>query len=266
MDLSTPRIVGILNVTPDSFFDGGRYNSPSSLLARAEQLLAEGADFLDVGGYSTRPGAPEVGEGLEKKRVTEAIREIKSRFPDALISIDTFRASVAEAAVGEGAVLVNDISGGTLDLRMFETVARLGVPYILMHMRGNPQTMASLTDYSDVVTDVVTFFHERLYALRESGVKDVIIDPGFGFAKTAAQNFKLLAHLEKLSILERPILAGLSRKSMIWKTLATDPEGALNGTTALNMTALMKGASLLRVHDVKEARQVIRLFVSLQQA
>jgi len=258
--------MGILNVTPDSFFDGGRYTSLEAILARAGQMLADGADFLDVGGYSTRPGAEEVPEEEERRRVVEAIRAIRQRFPEALLTVDTFRASVAEAAAGEGAIMVNDISGGGLDPKMFETVARLGVPYILMHMRGTPQTMNTLTEYSDVVTDLITYFHEKLHTLREHNVKDIIVDPGFGFAKTVTQNFQLLAQLGQLSILERPLLVGVSRKTMIWKTLDTTPEGALNGTTALNMAALMQGADILRVHDVREAREVVRLFTALRQS
>jgi dihydropteroate synthase len=266
IDLSTPRIMGILNVTPDSFFDGGQYTTTESTVARADALLAAGADFIDIGGYSTRPGADEVPEAEERRRVVEAVREIRRRYPEALLSVDTFRASVAEAAVAEGAVMINDISGGSLDDAMFDTLARLNVPYVLMHMRGTPATMNTLTSYDDIVTDMITYFHEKLAALREREVKDIIIDPGFGFAKTVSQNFTILANLHKFNILGRPLLAGISRKTMIWKTLQTSPDGALNGTTALNMAALMNGAKILRVHDVAEAREVVRLYIAMQQA
>lgn len=259
--------MGILNVTPDSFFDGGQYTTTESTVARADALLAAGADFIDIGGYSTRPGADEVPEAEERRRVVEAVREIRRRYPEALLSVDTFRASVAEAAVAEGAVMINDISGGSLDDAMFDTLARLNVPYVLMHMRGTPATMNTLTSYDDIVTDMITYFHEKLAALREREVKDIIIDPGFGvFAKTVSQNFTILANLHKFNILGRPLLAGISRKTMIWKTLQTSPDGALNGTTALNMAALMNGAKILRVHDVAEAREVVRLYIAMQQA
>jgi dihydropteroate synthase len=259
IDLSTPRIMGILNVTPDSFFDGGQYTTTESTVARADALLAAGADFIDIGGYSTRPGADEVPEAEERRRVVEAVREIRRRYPEALLSVDTFRASVAE-------VMINDISGGSLDDAMFDTLARLNVPYVLMHMRGTPATMNTLTSYDDIVTDMITYFHEKLAALREREVKDIIIDPGFGFAKTVSQNFTILANLHKFNILGRPLLAGISRKTMVWKTLQTSPDGALNGTTALNMAALMNGAKILRVHDVAEAREVVRLYIAMQQA
>lgn len=258
--------MGILNVTPDSFFDGGQYTTTESTVARADALLAAGADFIDIGGYSTRPGADEVPEAEERRRVVEAVREIRRRYPEALLSVDTFRASVAEAAVAEGAVMINDISGGSLDDAMFDTLARLNVPYVLMHMRGTPATMNTLTSYDDIVTDMITYFHEKLAALREREVTDIIIDPGFGFAKTVSQNFTILANLHKFNILGRPLLAGISRKTMIWKTLQTSPDGALNGTTALNMAALMNGAKILRVHDVAEAREVVRLYIAMQQA
>lgn len=256
--------MGILNVTPDSFFDGGRYLSEAAILEQAEKMLSEGADFLDVGGHSSRPGAADVPADEEGARVVTAISLIKKQFPDSIISVDTFRAQVAEAAVDAGASLINDIGGGNLDNKMFPTVARMKVPYILMHMKGDPRTMASLAQYDNLLKDIIDFFHKKIYELRNLEVKDIIIDPGFGFSKNIDQNFTLLNHLEKLSLTGRPVLVGLSRKSLIWKTLGVQPTDALNGTTALNTVALFKGADILRVHDVREAREVIKLFTSLQ--
>ena len=256
--------MGVLNVTPDSFYDGGQFESEASLLRHAEKMLEDGADFIDVGGYSSRPGAANVREDEERERTLKAISGILHRFPGTIISIDTFRSKVAEAAVDAGASIINDISGGGLDTAMFATVARLKVPYIVMHMRGDPQTMKTLTQYGHLVKELLEYFHQRIFRLGEMEVKDIIVDPGFGFSKTIDQNFSLLHHLEKFSILGKPILVGISRKSMVWKTLGVDPAGALNGTTALNTIALLKGADILRVHDVKEAREVIKLFTSLQ--
>ncbi len=251
--------MGILNVTPDSFYDGGKYNQQTALLKQAEKMLAEGADFMDVGGYSSRPGATDISIEEELSRVIPVINNLKKEFPSAIISVDTFRSRVAQAAVGEGAELVNDISGGQLDLTMVETVASLRVPYIAMHMRGTPQTMNQLTDYDNIIKEELDYFHQQVAQLKSAGVTDIIIDPGFGFAKTTEQNFELLNHLETLSVLEKPILVGLSRKSMIWRTLKTNPESALNGSTVLHTLALLKGASILRAHDVKEAKEVIAL-------
>lgn len=256
--------MGVLNVTPDSFYDGGRYASESALLHQAEKMISEGADFIDVGGYSSRPGADDIPPEEERRRSIQAISAILRNFPDAIISVDTFRSEIAEAAVNAGAAIVNDISGGAMDLKMFETVSRLQVPYVLMHMRGTPRTMNSQAHYGNIVTELVEYFHERIYALRRLDVKDVMIDPGFGFAKNTAQNFTVLQHLEKLSVFETPVLVGLSRKSMIWRTLEVEPTAALNGTTALNAIALLKGANILRVHDVKAAREVVKLFSSLR--
>lgn len=255
--------MGVLNVTPDSFYDGGRYTSEPTVLQQVGKMLEEGADFIDVGGYSSRPGADDISPAEEHMRSIGAITAIVKHFPEATVSIDTFRSEIAAAAVDAGAAIVNDISGGQLDPAMFETVAKLRVPYILMHMRGNPKTMNTLTDYADIVSEIIDYFHERVYTLRELGVRDVVIDPGFGFSKTVSQNFLLLRHFEKLSILGKPVLAGLSRKSMIWRTLKVEPTAALNGTTALNAIALLKGAAILRVHDVKEAREVIKLVSSV---
>lgn len=253
--------MGILNITPDSFYAGSRHTTETAILIQAEKMLQDGADILDIGGYSTRPGAEEIPESEELNRSVKAIQLILKTFPEALISIDTFRSSVAAAAVDAGACLVNDISGGELDAAMFDTVARLNVPYILMHMRGTPATMAQLTDYDNLVKDVYDYFHRKIYQLHQRGIKDIIIDPGFGFAKTREQNAELLNELEGFTIFGKPVLVGLSRKSMIWKTLNTNPEGALNGTTCLNTIALMKGARLLRVHDVKEAKEVVELYL-----
>lgn len=259
VDLRVPKIMGILNITPDSFYDGSRFTTETQILDGAEKMLQEGATILDVGGYSSRPGAEDISADEERKRVTGAISAILRRFPEALLSIDTFRSDVAAAAVHEGAVMVNDISGGSLDDAMLKTVAALNVPYILMHLRGTPQTMTQHTQYENLIKDITDYFHQRTAQLQALGIRDIIIDPGFGFAKTPSQNFELLNHLDYFGILGKPVLAGLSRKSMIWRTLSLKPEEALNGTTALNTVALLKGASILRVHDVKEAQQVIQL-------
>lgn len=259
INLNPPKVMGILNVTPDSFYDGGRYNQDGTFLKQAEKMIREGVDFIDVGGYSSRPGAVDVPVEEELSRTIPVIRALKKEFPSVLLSIDTFRSQVADAAVNEGAGIVNDISAGDLDPAMYETMARLQVPYIAMHMRGTPQTMNQLTHYENLLKDLIDFFHQKIQRLTTAGVKDVIVDPGFGFAKTPAQNFELLKNLNQLHILERPLLVGLSRKSMIWRTLEISSEDSLNGTSVLNTIALIKGASILRVHDVKEAREVIAL-------
>ncbi len=259
LDLSQPKVMGILNVTPDSFYDGNKFKDDRAILAHVEKMLTEGADFIDVGGYSTRPGAEEISIDEELKRTIPAVKLIAKNFPESLISVDTFRSSVAKEAVDAGAIMVNDISGGALDEKMFSTVASLNVPYVLMHIRGTPQTMTKETNYDNLIKDIIDYFHFKVFQLQNLGVKDIIIDPGFGFAKTAEQNFELLNKLDYFQILGRPILAGLSRKSMIWRTLNSDPEGALNGTTALNSIALMRGASILRVHDVREAKETVLL-------
>lgn len=263
MDLSTPVVMGILNVTPDSFFQGSRLNTESEILAKTEKMLSEGATFIDVGGYSSRPGAEDISVEEERSRALKAIKAIVKEFPQTLISVDTFRSEVAQHAVQEGASVVNDISAGALDPKMFETIAALKIPYIAMHMRGTPQTMKGLTFYDNLVKEVMNYFVEKINRLKALGVNDIIIDPGFGFAKTIAQNFELLAHLDYFKNLDRPILAGLSRKSMIRETLGVTADDALNGTTALNMAALLKGAAILRVHDVKEAMEVIKLNAQL---
>ena len=264
LNLDFHKIMGILNVTSDSFYDGNRYTSEATIVKQVEKMVFEGADIIDVGAYSTRPGADEVSVAEEIKRSVEAIRIIRKKFPNTLISIDTFRSEVVRATVQEGACIVNDISGGELDQKMFSTVAQLKIPYILMHMRGNPKTMTAQTEYSNILKDLMDYFHKKVSQLHQLGIKDIIIDPGFGFAKTAQQGFDLLNHLEHFKILNKPLLVGLSRKSMIWKTLQSKPEDALNGTTSLNTIALLKGASFLRVHDVREAREAIKLVSSLK--
>jgi dihydropteroate synthase len=261
LDLQHPRIMGIINVTDDSFYPGSRYTSDGEILAIAGKMLEEGADILDIGGCSTRPGALDVPEEVEKKRVCRATELILDRYPEAVISVDTYRASVAgEAVINSGAAIINDISGGEMDKGMFPLVIRLNVPYIMMHMQGTPETMQSEPHYVDVVSDILFWFGQRIAQLQQAGVKDIILDPGFGFGKTSKHNFEILARLNEFHIAGLPLLAGLSRKSMIWRTLNITPDDALNGTSALNMTALMKGASILRVHDVKEAKEVITLF------
>ena len=264
IDLSSPKVMGIINVTPDSFYDGGKTFSEKEILKQAEKMLSEGATFLDIGGYSTRPGADEISETEEIKRVAGAIESILKKFPETLISIDTFRSEVAKKAVEAGSAIVNDVSGGILDNEMYKAVAKLKVPYILMHMRGTPKTMTKLTDYKNVTVEVLKDLSEKIALARDEGINDIIADPGFGFAKTREQSFQLLNNLELFKNLEIPILVGLSRKSMIYKTLETSAENALNGTTSLNTIALLKGASILRVHDVKEAVQCVKLFENLK--
>lgn len=265
IDLSQPKVMGIINVTPDSFYAGSRQMDLKSILMQAEKMVSEGATFLDVGGYSSRQGAEDISMEEESQRVLPAIQVIASEFPQALISVDTFRSSIAKQAVDVGACMVNDISGGELDKQMFSTIAELQVPYVLMHMRGTPQTMTQHTDYIDLIKDIMDYFHPKVYQLRLMGVKDCIVDVGFGFSKTVAQNFTLLNALDYFKMLEKPLLVGLSRKSMIWRTLKTDAENALNGTTTLHTIALIKGASILRVHDVKEALETIELVTKLNR-
>ncbi len=257
--------MGIVNVTTDSFYEGSRATDISEVIAKASHMLDEGAAFLDIGGYSTRPGSQEVSEEEELNRVVPAIKAIHERFPEAIISIDTFRSVVAKKAIEAGASMVNDISGGKLDQEMLATVASLQVPYIMMHMRGNPHTMMENTVYESLTHDILYYFSERLAAARSAGINDIIVDPGFGFSKTLEQNFELFNDLESFLDLDTPILVGVSRKSMIYKTLKSSPEEALNGSTALHAVALQKGASILRVHDVKEAIECVTLFENLKQ-
>lgn len=251
--------MGIINVTPDSFFSGSRKTAMKDILKTATKMMADGATFLDVGGYSSRPGAEDISERDEIERVVGPIEAISRELPDAVISVDTFRAGVARAAVGHGAHMVNDISAGWLDAGMLEEVGRLQVPYIAMHMQGTPQNMREFVEYDDLLKEVAFYFSERIEAARQAGIKDIIIDPGFGFAKTAQQNFYLLNHVDYLKQSGLPLLCGVSRKSMIYKTLNIDPDRALNGTTVLNTVALLRGVSILRVHDVKEAVEAVKL-------
>jgi dihydropteroate synthase len=264
VDISQPKVMGVLNVTLDSFYDGGSYKDESDILNQVATMLTEGATFIDVGGYSSRPGADFVSEEEELKRVVPVIELILKEFPKTYISIDTFRSKVAKQTIETGAALINDISAGKLDEKMIETIGKFGVPYIMMHMRGNPKNMQSQTDYKDLVKDIVSYFGERIAQAHKAKINDIIIDPGFGFAKTLKQNFELLNKMELLKITDKPILSGISRKSMIYKTLNTSASEALNGTTALNMMALENGASILRVHDVKEAMECVTLFNQLK--
>jgi dihydropteroate synthase len=266
IDLEIPKVMGIINVTPDSFYRGSRYIEDLDIINAAFRMIREGADILDVGGYSTRPGALDISKEEESERVSRAIKLIIKEIPEAVISVDTFRADVALNAVEEcGAMMINDISGGEADPEMFNILERLNVPYILMHMRGNPRTMQSLTEYDDVVADILRWFGPKIFDLHSKGIKDIIIDPGFGFAKTTEQNFEILRRLGEFSVAGLPLLAGLSRKTTIWKTLGITANEALNGTTVLNTVALMNGADILRVHDVKEAVESVRLVRELRK-
>ncbi|WP_343485645.1 dihydropteroate synthase [Allomuricauda sp. d1] len=251
--------MGILNLTPDSFYDGGRFRHESSILKQVEKMLADGADFIDIGGYSSRPGADFVAETEELKRLTSVLEAVVKNFPETLISVDTFRSKVADSCLEIGASMINDISGGDSDKMMMDVVAKHQVPYIIMHMRGNPQTMQKRTEYDNVVTDVMKALSEKVRLARSKKINDLIIDPGFGFAKTLQQNYDLLGKLQLFKNFESPILVGLSRKSMVYKMLETAPEHALNGTSVLHTVALLKGVHILRVHDVKEAVECIRL-------
>jgi dihydropteroate synthase len=265
IDLEIPKVMGILNVTPDSFFSESRYPGDSELTEAAIRMHDEGAAILDIGGYSSRPGAGNVTAEEEGRRVFRAINLVLKEIPDAVISVDTFRSDIArEAILGCGAHIINDITGGEGDPGMIPLVEELKVPYIIMHMRGNPRTMQSLTDYDDVVADILRWFAPRIQRLQSSGVKDIIIDPGFGFSKTIAQNFEIIRRLKDFSVAGLPVMAGVSRKSSIWKTLGITPDKALNGTTVMNTIALMNGADILRVHDVKEAVEAIKLVNSVK--
>ncbi|MCB0523760.1 MAG: dihydropteroate synthase [Saprospiraceae bacterium] len=261
LDLGSPVVMGILNVTPDSFFDGGKYVKEDEVLARVEKMLLEGASIIDVGGASSRPGAEEVSAQEEVDRVVPVVASIHRAFPDAIISVDSWRAAVVESAVAGGASMVNDISGGRLDPELGPLLSRLNCPYILMHMQGKPNTMQANPQYENVVQEVLDFFIEKIAWLRSLGIKDVILDPGFGFGKTVEHNYDLLNNLHVFkAVLQLPVLAGISRKSMICKPLKVNPSAALNGTTALHMVALQQGASILRVHDVNEAVEVVELW------
>ncbi len=259
IDLSTPKVMGILNITPDSFYDGGHYKNEVSILNQVEKMLNEGATFIDLGAYSSRPGADQVSETEELKRIIPIVELLVAKFPDINLSIDTFRSDIVKKCIGAGAAMVNDISAGKLDSTMLETVGKLNVPYILMHMKGTPQTMQRFTDYEDLFKDIIYYFSERITEARSHKINDIIIDPGFGFSKTLEQNYELLNNLELLNIIGLPILVGVSRKSMIYKLLNNSPNEALNGTTSLNTIALLKAAKILRVHDVKEAMECVKL-------
>ncbi len=264
IDLSTPKVMGILNLTPDSFYDGGKLTSEKDILSQAEKMLSEGATFLDLGGYSSRPGATFVSEKEELNRVVPIVQLILNEFPNTLLSIDTFRSSIAHACLEEGAALINDISAGSIDETMFQIIAKHQVPYIMMHMRGTPENMMQNTHYTNLTKEVAFYFSEKIAKALSNSINDVIIDPGFGFSKTIEQNFELMRELELLNLLDVPLLIGISRKSMIYKTLGTSPQEALNGTTALHSVCIEKGASILRVHDVKEAVETIKLIENLK--
>jgi len=267
LDLSVPKIMGILNVTPDSFYDGGEYDDPDKILKKVNRMIDEGADILDVGGISTRPGSEPISEKEEIERIIPAIRLIRDHFPDTIISVDTYRANVARIAAKDWSVeIINDISGGSMDKSMFDTVADLQIPYIFMHMKGSPLTMQNHIHYVDIISEMLDYFAEKVALLRSLGLNDIVIDPGFGFSKSLEQNFHLLHHLDAFQAFELPILAGISRKSMIYKTLETEPSESLNGTTVLNTIALLKGANILRVHDIKEAVQTVTLVGKLLEA
>ncbi len=251
--------MGVINVTPDSFYASSRQNNIDHILKVAEKMISDGASFVDIGGYSSRPGAKDITVGQELERVIPAIEAINREFPELIISIDTFRSKVADESVSAGASIINDISAGDLDAQMLDVVAKHQVPYIIMHMKGTPQNMTEKTEYNDLIRDIIFSLSAKIALLVERGVPDIIVDPGFGFAKNIEQNFELLSGLEALAVLERPVLVGMSRKSMIYKTLKIEPEQALNGTTVVNTLALLKGTSILRVHDVKEAVEVVKL-------
>jgi dihydropteroate synthase len=265
IDLSAPKVMGILNITPNSFFDGGKYKNETEILSRAEKMIAEGATFIDIGAYSSKPSAEFVSEQEEIERIVPVVNLILKHFPETILSIDTFRSEVAKACIENGAAIINDIAAGNLDDKMLATIAKYQVPYIMMHMRGTPQTMQTLTDYNDIVKEMLFYFSERVAAARRLGINDLVIDPGFGFAKTLQQNYEVFQKLELFENLELPMLIGISRKSMIYKTLNSNAEEALNGTTVLNTLALTKGAKILRVHDVKQAMECVTLFNKINQ-
>lgn len=260
VDFSKPKVMGILNVTPDSFYDGNRYSDPTAAIKQAEKMVKDGADMIDVGGYSSRPGAEDISSDEEVQRTVGIIKAIAKEFPGLLISIDTFRSAVAGKALDAGANIINDITGGDHDPALRKLAISRRVPYIVMHMRGTPKTMNQLTQYDNIVKDVISALQKKVHDYQQEGLTDIAIDAGFGFAKTVEQNFEMLTNLEAFAMIGRPLLVGVSRKSMIWRTLEIKPEDALNGTTALNMVALLKGADILRVHDVREAVECVKLY------
>lgn len=265
IDLSVPKVMGILNLTPDSFYDGGRYKNDNDILSQTEKMLNQGATFIDLGAYSSRPNATHISETEELQRLIPIVELLIRNFPEILLSVDSFRSQVAIKGIEAGACMVNDISAGKLDEAMLPTIASLKVPYVMMHMKGTPQNMQSQTQYSNMINEILFYFSERIAKARALAIIDVIADPGFGFSKTIVQNFELLNNLERFKILELPLLVGLSRKSLIYKTLNTSTNEALNGTTVLNTIALQKGAHILRVHDVKEAVESITLLQQLNK-
>jgi len=260
IDLTAPKVMGILNITPNSFFDGGKYKSDNEIVTQVEKMLEDGATFIDIGAYSSKPNAEFVSQEQEISRIVPTVELILKKFPKAVISIDTFRSEVAKAGIENGASIINDISAGELDSKMLETIGTYNVPYIMMHMRGNPQTMQSLTHYEDITKEMLFYFSEKVKNARSFGINNLILDPGFGFAKTIEQNYEVLQKMELLNLLELPVLAGVSRKSMIYKILNCTPAEALNGTSIINTIALTKGAKILRVHDVKEATECVLLY------
>ncbi|MGJ8734373.1 MAG: dihydropteroate synthase [Cellulophaga sp.] len=264
IDLSTPKVMGILNLTPDSFYDGGSYKDENDIVTKVDKMLADGATFIDVGAYSSRPNATNISVDEEINRIVPVVKLLVKKFPGIILSIDTFRSAVAKACLNNGAALINDISAGALDDKMMNVIAEYKVPYIMMHMRGTPETMQQLTTYTNVTLDIKQYFAKKLAEARALGIIDLVVDPGFGFAKTTEQNFSVLQNLDLFKTMNVPVLAGISRKSMIYKTLDTTANNALNGTTALNTIALTKGANILRVHDVKEAVECITLYTALQ--
>jgi len=260
LDLSRPTVMGVLNITPDSFYDGGRYQRNDHILKRVEELVSEGATFIDIGAYSSRPGAQHLTEKEEYNRLKPVVTRIRKKFPETILSVDTFRACIAREMVREyGVDMINDISAGSMDGEMFDTVAELHVPYIIMHMKGTPANMQDNPTYENVTREILHYFSEKIQALTLLGVADIIVDPGFGFGKTLDHNYELLANLDSFNMMELPVMAGLSRKSMIYKFFDTTPDKALNGTTVLHTIALLKGVDILRVHDVKEAMETIAL-------
>ncbi|QTD37181.1 dihydropteroate synthase [Polaribacter batillariae] len=259
IDVSSPKVMGILNITPDSFFDGGKYKNKAEILKQTEKMLLEGATFIDVGAYSSRPGATHISEEEELRRILPVINLLVKNFPEIVISVDTFRSNIAKECVENGAAIINDISGGKMDANMFKTVAKLQVPYILMHMLGTPQNMQQNPVYKDVIQEIISFFAEQIYKLHQLKLNDIIIDVGFGFGKTVAHNFEILKNLQLFKSLDAPILAGISRKSMLYKTLDISAQEALNATTSANTIALLNGANILRVHDVKEAVEAVKI-------
>ena len=263
IDIDTPKVMGVLNITPDSFYDGGRYKSDVSIVSQAEKMLKAGATFIDIGANSSRPGAKHVSEDEELNRILPIIEMVLKEFPATLISIDTFRSEVAKHGIELGAAMINDVSAGKLDKNMLPKVGKLGVPYIMMHMKGTPQNMQQQIKYKDLIKDIIYYFSERIALAKQYQIKDIIIDPGFGFSKTLEQNYKLLKQLDLLEILDLPILIGASRKSMIYKLFESNPNEALNGTTSINTISLLKGANILRVHDVKEAMECVTIYNQL---